>query len=328
MRVAPSFRAWSRNALNLISALHSTSGFGVRPAEYSRRNSANTRSRYSAAKLTASMSTPITSAALAASIRSCRVEQYSPSSSSSQFFMNRPTTSKPRCLSSQAATDESTPPDMPTTTRSPAPSCAASGSASRPTAGATPSDMAVQAVRIRVDQLEREPLAGEVIVDRLHDQRAAMQVAARADLVCVEPDRPQDAAVERPRRLVRARVAGEGETQVGDVRAAGSVLVARHVDADAGHRLDLPGGLLERLARHRLQQRLARIEVAGRLVDPHAFERRLLDQQEPAVALDHRGDGRVRFPVAHRLRCDPGAMPQRPMILEGGAGFRASRNVI
>ncbi len=79
--------------MNLISALHSTSGFGVRPAEYSRRNSANTRSLYSAAKLTASSSMPITSATAAASIRSCRVEQYSSSSSSSQFFMKRPTTS-------------------------------------------------------------------------------------------------------------------------------------------------------------------------------------------------------------------------------------------
>jgi hypothetical protein len=45
------------------------------------------------AKLTASMSTPTTSATLAASIQSCRVEQYSESSSSSQFFMNRPITS-------------------------------------------------------------------------------------------------------------------------------------------------------------------------------------------------------------------------------------------
>jgi hypothetical protein len=85
--------AWSRKALNLISALHSTSGFGVRPAWYSRRKSANTRSLYSLAKLTASISTPTTSATLAASIQSWRVEQYSESSSSSQFFMNRPMTS-------------------------------------------------------------------------------------------------------------------------------------------------------------------------------------------------------------------------------------------
>src|SRR3954468_10261282 len=108
--------AWSRNALNLISALQSTSGFGVRPAAYSRRNSANTRSLYSAEKLTASSSMPMTSAAAAASIRSWRVEQYSSVSSSSQFFMKRPTTSYPSRLRSSAATDESTPPDIPTTT--------------------------------------------------------------------------------------------------------------------------------------------------------------------------------------------------------------------
>src|SRR3546814_8776879 len=74
---APRVMAWSRNALNLISALHSTSGLGVRPAEYSRRNSAKTRSLYSAAKLTYSKSTPTRSATLAASSRSWRVEQYS-----------------------------------------------------------------------------------------------------------------------------------------------------------------------------------------------------------------------------------------------------------
>ena len=38
-------------------------------------------------------SMPMTSATEAASSRSCRVEQYSSSSSSSQFFMNSPTTS-------------------------------------------------------------------------------------------------------------------------------------------------------------------------------------------------------------------------------------------
>src|ERR1041384_1836119 len=66
--------AWSRNALNLISALHSTSGFGVRPAEYSRRNSANTRSLYSAEKLTASSSLPLTSAAAAALVASAALQ--------------------------------------------------------------------------------------------------------------------------------------------------------------------------------------------------------------------------------------------------------------
>src|SRR6267142_7143735 len=96
MCFAPSPSAWSRKALNLISALHSTSGLGVRPAEYSARKAPKTRSLYSAEKFTASSSMPITSATEAQSMRSCRVEQYSSSSSSSQFFMKRPTTSKPR----------------------------------------------------------------------------------------------------------------------------------------------------------------------------------------------------------------------------------------
>src|SRR5215467_1088848 len=115
MRRAPSFIAWSRKALNLISALHSTSGLGVRPAEYSARKALNTRSLYSPEKFTTSRSMPIVSATDAQSTRSSRVEQYSSSSSSSQFFMKRPTTSWPARLRSSAATDESTPPDMPTT---------------------------------------------------------------------------------------------------------------------------------------------------------------------------------------------------------------------
>jgi hypothetical protein len=104
--------AWSRKALNLISALHRMSGLGVRPAWYSRRNSANTRSRYSAAKLTCSISMPITSATAAASTKSMLDEQYSLSSSSSQFFMKMPMTSYPCCLSRYAVTAESTPPSI------------------------------------------------------------------------------------------------------------------------------------------------------------------------------------------------------------------------
>ena len=69
------------------------SGLGVRPAEYSRKNSANTRSLYSAAKLTCSISMPSTSATLAASTKSMLDEQNSLLSSSSQFFMKMPMTS-------------------------------------------------------------------------------------------------------------------------------------------------------------------------------------------------------------------------------------------
>src|SRR5574340_1114964 len=116
MQSAPRLSACSRKDLNLISALHSTSGLGVRPAWYSRRKWLNTRSLYSAEKLTASSSMPILSATARASRKSCLAGQCS-SSSSSQFFMNRPSTSNPCCFSSRAATAESTPPDMPTITR-------------------------------------------------------------------------------------------------------------------------------------------------------------------------------------------------------------------
>ena len=57
----------------------------------------------------------MTSATLAASSQSCREEQYSLSSSSSQFFMKRPVTCQPASFSSHALTAESTPPESPTT---------------------------------------------------------------------------------------------------------------------------------------------------------------------------------------------------------------------
>src|SRR6187402_2766228 len=60
---------------------------------------------------------PSTSATAAASTKSMLDEQYSLSSSSSQFFMKMPTTSQPCCWSRCALTAESTPPLRPTTTR-------------------------------------------------------------------------------------------------------------------------------------------------------------------------------------------------------------------
>src|SRR6185369_7899829 len=82
----------------------------------SRRKLAKTRSLYSAAKFTCSISIPITSATAAASTTSSLDEQYSLSSSSSQFFMKMPTTSQPWALSRCAVTAESTPPLYPTMT--------------------------------------------------------------------------------------------------------------------------------------------------------------------------------------------------------------------
>ena len=222
----------------------------MRPARYSRRKCANTRSRYSAAKLTASSSMPITSATAAASIRSSRDVQWSSVSSSSQFFMNTPTTSWPSRLSSSAATDESTPPDSPTTMRS------------RFTG--RPSQQPGTGADDVLHEVERPAPPCAVIVDAAHHQRAAVLVAARDDLVVRKPQRLDDAFVElapghRGERRRRVREAHERRAVVGRFPA---------VDADERRRLDLPRRLLERLARGTGRQRLARLEVAGGLVQP------------------------------------------------------------
>ena len=99
--------------MNLISALHSTSGLGVRPAWYSRRNSANTRSLYSAGEVDV-LDLDADHVGHAGGVHEVLFdEQYSLSSSSSQFFMKMPTTSWPCCFSRYAVTAESTPPLSP-----------------------------------------------------------------------------------------------------------------------------------------------------------------------------------------------------------------------
>src|SRR3982750_1555676 len=201
MRSAPTRIAWSRKALNLIAALHSTSGLGVRPAWCSRRNSANTRSLYSAAKLTCSISMPSTSATLAASRKSWRVEQYSSSSSSSQFFMKMPMTSCPCFFNRWAVTAESTPPDKPTTTRCFFTWCSLQGGGEDRLVGR--------------DQRQREVDARQVVVDAAQQQRAAVPVHARADLVGRHPQCTHDAGVERARGVGFADRAAEGDAQVG-----------------------------------------------------------------------------------------------------------------
>ena len=76
--------------------------------------SEKTFSLYSLEKFTTSISIPIFSATETASIKSCLLEQYSSSSSSSQFFINKAVTLKPSSFRSHAVTAESTPPERPT----------------------------------------------------------------------------------------------------------------------------------------------------------------------------------------------------------------------
>jgi hypothetical protein len=90
--------------------------------------------------------------------------------------------------------------------------------------------------------------------------------------------------------------AGEGKAQEGDVLAT-RALQPPHVDAHQRLRHKGPHGLFQHLAGHRLDQALARVQVAGRRVQAQAVGGHLLDQQKAAVALDHRGHGDVRFPA-------------------------------
>ncbi len=58
----------------------------------------------------------------------------------------------------------------------------------------------------------------------------------------------------------------------------------------------MPGGFFQRLADHGIEQALALVEVAGRLVE-HPFTVRLFfDQQKFPVALDDGRDHDIRFP--------------------------------
>src|SRR5687767_8508228 len=71
------------------------------------------------------------------------------------------------------------------------------------------------------------------------------------------------------------------------------------VDADKRGRLKTVRGLLEHLSPARCDERFARVEVAGRLVEDELPPDALLDQKKAAVALDDGRDRRRRLPDAH-----------------------------
>ena len=95
------------------------------------------------------------------------------------------------------------------------------------------------------------------------------------------------------------RLGAEGEAQEGRAVVPAGPLV----DPDQGLRPHDPAGLLQGLARGRVDQGLARLEVPGRLVDHQAAAHALLHEQEAPVAFHDRGDGGVGPPdsVGRRL---------------------------
>src|SRR5687768_10282040 len=139
--------------------------------------------------------------------------------------------------------------------------------------------------------VERKLAPGEVIVDAALHERRAMGGTARTELLAREPVQRDDLLVERP-LVDPLDAAAEAEAQEGDVR--GRVVPA--VDADERRGDEAMRRLLEHLAAARGNERLARVQVAGRLVQHEISIDRLLDQKETAVALDDGGHRRRRLP--------------------------------
>src|SRR5688572_23858117 len=245
MNSAPRSCAASRKCLNLISRLHSTSGFGVRPAAYSARKCANTPSQYSREKSRKWIGIPSRPLTATASRRSSSARQ-SPLPSSAQFCMNKPAIGSPASRRCNAATEESTPPDMPTmvlvcTALMSACSCQLAHGCSCQVLG----------------QLQRVPVPRQEVRGCPPHQRAAVALLGRLQLAGRHPDRADDAVVQRARRIVPDRFGGKGETQV--MASAASVAVVRClplVGTDERGEADIPAGLLERFPQRGLVQAL------------------------------------------------------------------------
>ena len=107
-----------------------------------------------------------------------------------------------------------------------------------------------------------------------------------------EPDGAHDAAVQRAPGIVTAHLAGERKPQVGDALGGGAVLI----HADESGRRERVCAFFQRLARHCVDQRFPGLEMAGGLVEKAAAGGFLLDQQETAVAFNHRRDRDVGLP--------------------------------
>lgn len=87
--------------------------------------------------------------------------------------------------------------------------------------------------------------------------------------------------------------AGEGEAQEGL-----AARVAPAVDAHQGLGAEMPGGLLQGLPDHRLEQGFAVLQVPGRLVQAQAAVHLFLHHQESPVPFHHGGHGGPGSPGA------------------------------
>ena len=94
-------------------------------------------------------------------------------------------------------------------------------------------------------QIERKASTGKIVVDALHQQRAAVSLDAVAEFVGRHPERAHDAVVERSVGLEGAQRARKSEAQVRHVVAVGGAGGTRHVDADQRRRHEVVRRLFE-----------------------------------------------------------------------------------
>ena len=165
-----------------------------------------------------------------------------------------------------------------------------------------------------MQKLQRPAPAGQVVVDAALHQRAAVARGVRADFIGAQPQRAQDAGVERAAGLGGAERAGEGKAQVGDLLAAGGRHEAGQVGPEQRLRAEAVRRLFQHLARAGGGQGLAGLQMAGGLVQAHAVDGFFLHHEKEAVALDDGGDGDRGLERAggHRLGgrgADPAGSP-------------------
>ena len=95
-----------------------------------------------------------------------------------------------------------------------------------------------------MDEVQRKPLAAQVVFDAAQHQRAAVALGAGAHFVGGHPDGAHDAGVQAAARHGVAQITAKSQAHIGDVFAGGGPLKARQVQPDQRGGLESMGGFL------------------------------------------------------------------------------------
>ena len=243
MRSAPSACAASRKCLNLISRLHSTSGFGVRPAAYSARKCCEHAVPVFAREIAEvdrqaepaadgdRVATIVVGAAVAAAVvgpvlheqagdRLARVAQQQRGDRRIDAAGHADDGAHLRCRLHDVASGQ------------------------------------------LLHHRQRMAAPGEMVGHHAPHQRAAMACVRGLEFGGRHPQRALDALVQRARGVVPYGFGGEGETQV-----MAACLGLPLVGADERGQAHVPAGFLARFAQRGIDQAFVGLQVAGGLVE-------------------------------------------------------------